>query len=70
MRYSFILLILCFFVSIAYSAEMGKFEYKDFYTPKRCMVCHSEIYQEWQKSLNQKDAWFVIAKYIKNGKKV
>jgi len=54
MRYSFILLILCFFISIAYSAEMGKFEYKDFYTPKRCMVCHREIYQEWQKSLMAK----------------
>ena len=54
MRYSFILLILCFFVSIAYSAEMGKFKYKDFYTPKRCMVCHREIYQEWQKSLMAK----------------
>jgi hypothetical protein len=32
-------------------AETGKFQYEDFKQPKRCGVCHSEIYQEWQQCL-------------------
>jgi len=32
-------------------AEIGSFQYKNFKQPKRCGICHREIYQEWQQSL-------------------
>ena len=41
-------------------AEMGKFKYKDFKKPKRCGMCHKQIYQEWRQSLMAKSfthAW-------------
>ena len=36
---------------IGNGAETGKFQYEDFKKPKKCGVCHKEIYQEWQQSL-------------------
>lgn len=33
------------------AAEMGKFTYHDFEKPRKCGMCHPEIYQEWQQSL-------------------
>ncbi len=44
----------------SWGAEMGKFKYGDFKSPKRCGMCHKEIYQEWQQSLMAKSfthAW-------------
>ncbi len=35
----------------AKGAEEGKFKYEDFGKPKRCGMCHKEIYQEWKTSL-------------------
>jgi len=39
---------------------MGKFKYEDFKSPKRCGVCHQQIYQEWEQCLMAKSfthAW-------------
>ncbi len=41
-------------VGNARAAEMGKYHYKDFKSPKKCGMCHREIYQEWSQSLMAK----------------
>ncbi len=48
------LLFLVFLSSLSWAAEMGKFKYSDFKSPKKCGMCHKEIYQEWQQSLMAK----------------
>jgi hypothetical protein len=45
---------------LTWGAEMGKFKYEDFKSPKRCGVCHQQIYQEWEQCLMAKSfthAW-------------
>ncbi len=39
---------------LSWGAEMGKFKYSEFKSPKRCGMCHQEIYQEWKQSLMAK----------------
>ena len=40
--------------TMARAGEMGKYHYNDFKKPKRCGMCHKEIYQEWSQSLMAK----------------
>ena len=40
--------------TVVRAADMGKYHYKDFKKPKRCGMCHREIYQEWSQSLMAK----------------
>ena len=48
---SVVVLALLIAPSVMSGAEMGKFSNEDFKQPKRCGVCHREIYQEWQQCL-------------------
>ncbi len=34
-----------------FGAQMGSHKYSDFSKPKRCGMCHKEIYQEWQSNM-------------------
>ncbi len=51
----FLVLLLPLFLTVpVFSAEMGKFKYKDFKKPEQCGRCHKQIYQEWKSSLMAK----------------
>ena len=51
----FLLSLLSLFLAVpVFSAEMGKFKYKDFKKPEQCGRCHKQIYQEWKSSLMAK----------------
>ncbi len=59
-RSFFIFVFLTFLFSLLFSAQMGKYKYKDFDRAKRCGMCHREIYQEWKSSMMAKSfthAW-------------
>ncbi len=53
-RFSFLILLFTLSLYLIFAAQMGKFKYGDFSKPKKCGMCHRQIYQEWSESLMAK----------------
>ncbi len=50
----FINILFLLFPLLLFSKDMGRYSYSNFKSPKKCKLCHKQIYNEWKESLMSK----------------